>query len=342
MASRRLCRLPISLGITAGAACILFGSAGDARAGASADGLAVGTVKAAATACPGIRPTAKASEIEHRWSTATDQAQRADYDLQFGLARDGFACAQKIIGITCGNQNLARCGKAIQLFGAKGWKQPGLLSVSAPSPYVADMPPAPAATKITTAADQEQETASAADEAFARKLSKLLGVGTNPGDIMNGAANVKPKPYSEIHVQYTIYRPATPTEILATAAEAAIKVGTFALAEKHDIKERRIRIQMAILANPKDSFIGTFVAVWTASAVLTAVAQKQDASTLVGSALIEEVYGSYWPALCSNLPRPEQFLSGGDEPEHPYDVENPQQRDLSCKRRTGREVRVGG
>lgn len=159
---------------------------------------------------------------------------------------------------------------------------------------------------------------------------------------MNGAASVRPKPYSEIHVQSTIYRPATPTEILATAAEVAIKVGTLALAEKYDINERRIRVQIAILANPRDSFIVTFVAVWPANTVLTAVAAQQSASSLMRSASIEEVYGSYWPVLCSNLPRPEQFLDDGEEPQHPFDVENPQNRDLSCKRRTDREVRAGG
>ena len=247
-------------------------------------------------ACPGVRTTAKVTEIDRRWSTSADRVQRADFDFQFGLARDGFACAEKIGDITCGEQNLARCGKAIQLFGPKGWKQSGLLIVARPSPFVADMPPPPAVTKIMTAADQKQETVSAADEAFSRKLSKLLGVGTNPNDIMNGVASVKPKPYSEIHVQYTIYRPATPTEILATAAEVAIKVARFALGEKHDIADRRIRIQMAILANPKDVFIGTFIAAWPAPAVLTAISKQNGASSLVQAAVIEEVYGSYWPA----------------------------------------------
>jgi hypothetical protein len=342
MNTHRFCCRPISLGIAAIMACILFGSAGDARAESSADGFAVGMAKAAATACPAIRLTAKAAEIEHRWSAATDRAQRTNFDLQFSLARDGFACAQKIGGITCGDQNLARCGKAIQLFGPKGWKQSSLLTVALPSPFVADMPPPPPATKIMTAADQKQETVSAADEAFSRKLSKLLGVGTNPNDIMNGVASVKPKPYSEIHVQYTIYRPATPTEILATAVEVAIKIARFALSQNHDIAERRIRIQMAILANPKDVVIGTFIAAWPAPAVLTAVSEQNGASALVQSAVIEEVYGSYWPALCSNLPRPEQFLNSGNEAEHPFDVENPLKRDLSCKRRTDREIRVGG
>lgn len=147
MALHRLWHLPISFGIVTGMICLLSGSAVAAQSGARTDGFAAGMAKAAATACPGVRPTAKLADIEHRWEASDDQAQRADYDLQFNMARDDFSCAKKIGGITCGEQNLARCGKAIQLFGPKGWNQPGLLTVTAPSPYAADMPPPPAAKK---------------------------------------------------------------------------------------------------------------------------------------------------------------------------------------------------
>jgi hypothetical protein len=310
-------------------------------AGPDGDGRAVGMAKGAASMCPGIKWTSKLAELERQWR-ATDRQPSPAFEMQFALAGEGFLCRNKIKGISCADQNIARCGKTIQLYGPNGWRVPGLVTVGKPSPFANDMPPPGPAAKILTASDQLHEDKSAGDENLERDISKFLGSATNPKDLMHGTARVKPRPYNEILIDYTVYQPATPSEIITIAADAAHKVGKFSVTQKRDLKGKRVRIQMAILANPTGAPIGAFVATWSADSVLKAADDPAGVAALIASVSLEEIYGSYWPALCSNLPRPEQFLDGGDEAEHPLDVENPQNRDLSCKRRTDRQIRVGG
>jgi hypothetical protein len=312
-------------------------------AGAAEDepnGVAIGLAKGAAAACSGVQLTQAAIELEQDW------LKRAKDRRFFELGRDTviseFRCLEPLYGIGCRERNLSRCGKAIQGVGPQGWLRPGLINVGKDSPYSVDMPPPPplkesVAQEIERSAWQpEQETPE--DSLLLDSIHAML---EKPGDSTHGLALLLGKPYNEITVHFTVYGAATPSELIKAAADAAIKIADLVTARKLDFRGRRLRIRMAIEPRPRGDFINTFVVAWTADELAAAAKHKDGRTTLTRTGTIEEIFGSYWPVLCSNLPPPELFTWGGEVPEHPLDVENPANRDLGCRRRAGSEIRIG-
>lgn len=309
---------------------------------AGPSGAAVGIAEGAAQMCEGLTATPEVTAIQNRWLVANEKSRR-DFVLQRDVNKSLFRCDDIPPGIGCREGNLNRCGKAIQTVGPHGFFRAGLVEVHASSPYYRNMPPPQPKEDANAAANtppsEPKRPVEGPEDSLL--LNTIYSVFENPSDFTHGVAIFTGAGHSEITVNYTVYKPATPSQIIRAAADAALKIGDAVIARKLALKDRKVRIKLAIQAAPSDIFINTFIAAWSAVEVLKAVQSKAGAKSLVRIVKLEEIYGTYWPALCSNLPPPELFTVGGDQPEHPEDVENFHKRDLGCKRRVGDEIVVG-
>jgi hypothetical protein len=127
-------------------------------------------------------------------------------------------------------------------------------------------------------------------------------------DRTHGITNISGPPYNDITIQYTVYKPATVSEQINAVADAAAKTGELVTARALNLKDRKTRI----LPNKGDAYINTFVVWWPAAEVLRAAKKPDGRATLTRTARLEEIWGSYWTIVCSNLPPPELFTSGGE------------------------------